>query len=109
MLHFQKEVEYLSDSGSPGTVLVKLAERAQAQLIVIGTRGLGSLSRTILGSVSDYILHHADVPVCICSHNPPPEEPISDYWSELVEGLAEQSLESKEDQQDSYFAFLNES
>ena len=32
----------------------------------MGTRGLGTVRRTILGSVSDYVLHHAHCPVCIC-------------------------------------------
>ncbi|RUS88607.1 hypothetical protein EGW08_003633 [Elysia chlorotica] len=32
----------------------------------VGTRGLGKFRRTMLGSVSDYILHHAHVPVLVC-------------------------------------------
>ena len=35
-------------------------------MIVMGTRGLGTVRRTILGSVSDYVLHHAHCPVIIC-------------------------------------------
>jgi len=34
--------------------------------IVVGTRGLGSVRRTILGSVSDYVVHHAHCPVIVC-------------------------------------------
>ena len=34
-------------------------------MIVMGSRGIGNIRRTILGSVSDYTVHHADVPVTI--------------------------------------------
>jgi len=52
--------------GSAGEGLVQMAEEEQCDLIVMGTRGLGSIRRTILGSVSDYVLHHSKVPVIIC-------------------------------------------
>lgn len=53
-------------ANTPGEAVVKAAREAGVDLIVTGTRGLGMLRRTILGSVSQYILHHADVPVLIC-------------------------------------------
>ena len=49
----------------PGYVICKLAEDLKAELIVLGQRGLGTLSRTLYGSTSDYVLHHAQVPVMI--------------------------------------------
>jgi nucleotide-binding universal stress UspA family protein len=106
--HMQKEVEFLSESGSPGYVLVDMAEKSRANLIVMGTRGQGTLSRTILGSVSDYVLHHAHVPVCICAHNLPPEEPPTDFWSELVDDMAQSSLAERDDDAPahSYYAYL---
>ena len=45
--------------GKPGEVLVSAAGKHSAELIVTGTRGMGTIRRTILGSVSDYIVHHA--------------------------------------------------
>ncbi|ELU00596.1 hypothetical protein CAPTEDRAFT_221973 [Capitella teleta] len=92
-----KEVEFVSETGSPGPVLVDIAEKNNADLIVMGTRGAGTLSRTILGSVSDYVMHHAKSPVCICSHNPLPEPPPTDYWSEMFEGVANTSQGADED------------
>ena len=56
-------VEY---GGNPGEAIVKIAEDENATMIVMGTRGLGVIRRTILGSVSDYVVHHAKCPVLIC-------------------------------------------
>ena len=50
----------------PGEVIVKLADEEQATMIVMGTRGLGKVRRTIMGSVSDYVVHHAHCPVIVC-------------------------------------------
>jgi len=56
-----------SDCGStPGEVICRVAEEEHPTMIVIGTRGLGTIRRTILGSVSDYVLHHAKCPVIVC-------------------------------------------
>lgn len=45
--------------GSPTEVIVDEAERWRADLIVIGSRGLGAWRRMMLGSVSNAVLHHA--------------------------------------------------
>jgi len=55
-------------SKNPGEGVVQEAIELNANLIVTGTRGHGKIRRTILGSVSDYILHHSSVPVIICHH-----------------------------------------
>lgn len=52
-------------SGRPGEVIVETANDEKAAMIVMGTRGLGAVRRTILGSVSDYVVHHAHCPVVI--------------------------------------------
>ncbi|KAI0221447.1 hypothetical protein LSAT2_027203 [Lamellibrachia satsuma] len=63
-----KEVNFTfySTEGKPGYHLCKLAKEHSVDLIIVGSRGLGTVRRTILGSVSDYVLHHAHVPVFIC-------------------------------------------
>lgn len=53
------------EEGNPGPGLVEIAEREGAGLIVTGTRGLGALREVILGSVSHYVVQHADVPVVV--------------------------------------------
>lgn len=56
------------DSKSPGEGIVQAAKEINASFIVTGTRGLGKVRRTILGSVSDYILRHAPMPVVVCRY-----------------------------------------
>ncbi|XP_061186324.1 universal stress protein Slr1101-like [Saccostrea echinata] len=53
-------------AASPGEGICKMAKEVEADLIITGTRGMGTIRRTLLGSVSDYILHHAHVPVIVC-------------------------------------------
>lgn len=53
-------------NGEPGEEIVKAASKEGADFIVTGSRGLGKLKRAFLGSVSDYIVHHATVPVLVC-------------------------------------------
>ena len=45
--------------GAPGQVIVEEAERWGADLIVMGSRGLGVWNRLLLGSVSSAVVHHA--------------------------------------------------
>lgn len=51
--------------GRPGETIVREAERQGADLIVLGSHGQNPLADILLGSVSEYVLHHAGVPVCI--------------------------------------------
>ncbi|KAK2186266.1 hypothetical protein NP493_207g01011 [Ridgeia piscesae] len=53
----------------PGRVIVDVIDDVRAELVIMGSRGLGTLRRTILGSVSDYVLHHSNVPVLVV-HRP---------------------------------------
>ena len=49
--------------GHPAHVLVRRAH--EADLLVVGTHGLGAVSRLILGSVSGYCASHSPVPVAV--------------------------------------------
>lgn len=53
------------ETGHPVDVIVNTAAREKADLIVMGSRGLGGLQSFLLGSVSDRVLHHAHCPVLI--------------------------------------------
>lgn len=52
------------EDGSPSDVLVRIAHRSGADLIVVGRRGLGGTPRP-LGSTSEAVLDKADVPVLV--------------------------------------------
>lgn len=49
--------------GSPRQVIVDEAEDWRADLIVMGSRGLGAWNRLLLGSVSSGVIHHANCSV----------------------------------------------
>ncbi len=51
--------EFSQNLGDPGRVICSIAKDWGADLIVIGRRGRSGLSEMILGSVSNYVLHHA--------------------------------------------------
>ncbi|KAJ3368830.1 hypothetical protein GGF31_006118 [Allomyces arbusculus] len=45
--------------------ILRKARDVHADAIVVGSRGLGMLKRAVLGSVSDYLSHHAPCPVLV--------------------------------------------
>lgn len=52
-------------SGEPDKEILRLAEEIGAGLIVIGSRGLGAVSRALMGSVSESVVRHAHCPVFV--------------------------------------------
>lgn len=62
-LHPGVDVEALAVAGQPAVVL--LEQSADAELIVVGRRGLGGFTRLLIGSVSQQVVHHATCPVVI--------------------------------------------
>lgn len=51
--------KFTQSVGNPGTSICDLAKTWNADLILIGRRGLHGLNELFLGSVSNYVLHHA--------------------------------------------------
>jgi nucleotide-binding universal stress UspA family protein len=51
--------------GDPGEEIVAAARRMDADLVVMGSRGLGKLGRALLGSVASYVLRHAPCPTLV--------------------------------------------
>lgn len=60
-MQFDKMLKY----GSPAETIVKVAKKAEVDLIVVGSRGLSSVQRFLLGSVSDDISINARSSVLI--------------------------------------------
>jgi nucleotide-binding universal stress UspA family protein len=51
--------------GDPDKEILRTAEAIGAGLIVIGSRGLGAITRMLVGSVSDSVVRHAHCPVFV--------------------------------------------
>jgi nucleotide-binding universal stress UspA family protein len=51
--------------GSPGFTVCEVAQTWEADLIVIGSRGHSLLRQLVLGSVSNYVLHHSPCSVLV--------------------------------------------
>src|SRR5215467_2652578 len=55
------KVRAMVTSGSAADELLKAARRQHADLVVIGTRGMGKVARLLLGSTADHVLRRARV------------------------------------------------
>lgn len=55
---------------SVGRTICEMVKEHKPATIVMGQRGLGAVKRALYGSVSDYVLHHAHIPVLVI---PPPK------------------------------------
>jgi nucleotide-binding universal stress UspA family protein len=51
--------------GDPRDEILYKVEELKADVLVVGSRGLGSFKRALLGSVSDYLVHHLKIPVIV--------------------------------------------
>jgi nucleotide-binding universal stress UspA family protein len=58
-------VKSVFEVGSPGPAILSVAKKYNADLIVMGSRGLGPLKGLFMGSVSSYIVSHSTCPALI--------------------------------------------
>jgi len=58
---FDDEVIY----GDEGPKIINYAHKKSYDIIVIGSRGMGSIKEAFLGSTSNYVLHKSKIPVLI--------------------------------------------
>ena len=59
------KTEYRQMKGSPGRNICEEAQKWSAKLILVGSRGLTGLKEMFLGSISNYVTHHAPCSVLI--------------------------------------------
>jgi nucleotide-binding universal stress UspA family protein len=55
-------------TGEPDKEIIRLSEEIDANMIVMGSRGLGAVRRALMGSVSDSVVKHAHCPVLVMRH-----------------------------------------
>lgn len=51
--------------GDPRQMIIEAAEKKNPDILVVGKRGAGGLTRMVLGSVSAFLIRHARCPVLI--------------------------------------------
>ena len=59
------EKESFSETGSPAAVILEFEGNLNADLIVMGSRGLGIVKGILLGSVSQYVIERSKCPVLV--------------------------------------------
>ena len=57
-------------AGSPGATIVDMARACRADLVAVGSRGLGAYKGYLLGSVSDHVANHARCSVLVAKTPP---------------------------------------
>ncbi|XP_002168661.1 uncharacterized protein LOC100207137 [Hydra vulgaris] len=50
---------------TPGQKICEVAKKYNSKALIIGQRGLGAFSRFLLGSTSNYVIHHSSIPVVV--------------------------------------------
>jgi nucleotide-binding universal stress UspA family protein len=66
--------EYQYKITEPGQGLCDAAQQWQADLVMVGRRGRKGLTEALLGSVSNYVLHHAPCAVLVIQSSGSPEK-----------------------------------
>jgi nucleotide-binding universal stress UspA family protein/nitrite reductase/ring-hydroxylating ferredoxin subunit len=78
----QAEVEV--DGGEPADVVLTVADRRQADLVVVGNRGMGKVKRFRLGSVPERVATYAACDVLIRDTAAPPDGAVASYDRILI-------------------------
>lgn len=66
-----REIRLIADSGDPAESIIQTAEEMQAELIVLGHRGMTATSTFLLGGVSQKVATYAPCSVLVCKGSVP--------------------------------------
>jgi nucleotide-binding universal stress UspA family protein len=69
------EFKTVIEDGRPASVILSVAERLNADMIVVGRRGRSVVAEIAMGSVSREVSHHATRPVTLVSATSAPGSP----------------------------------
>ena len=50
---------------NPGEGICRIAEDVKAELIVMGSRGVGAVKRALIGSVSEHVIRNSSIPCLV--------------------------------------------
>jgi nucleotide-binding universal stress UspA family protein len=56
------------ERGDPRDVIVRVAEREHADLVIVGSHGRTGLPKLLMGSVASHVVTHAPCPVLVVKH-----------------------------------------
>ncbi|WP_036477851.1 universal stress protein [Myxosarcina sp. GI1] len=73
--------EFSQITGHPSSTICDFASSCHAEVIVIGRRGFSQLKELLVGSVSNYVIHHAPCSVMLV---PTAREPERNYGAETM-------------------------
>ncbi len=76
------EVDVELTTGVPGASIVEISDRSDADLIVIGTRGLSGFKHLVLGSTAEQVVRRASCPVLTI--HPDHRGPLGDLQTVIV-------------------------
>ena len=64
--------EMIQGEGELGPLMEHYLKKIEPDLVICGTRNNGVFARWVLGSLSDYLVHHLEVPVVVVKDNHTP-------------------------------------
>lgn len=60
-----RNVYAIVENGDPASTIIDVASKENCDMIVMCTHGMGAVKRFFLGSVTNKVVHHAEVPVLV--------------------------------------------
>ena len=71
LLSFARKIQLIADNGDPAECIIQTAEEHQADLILLGNRGMTESSGFLLGGVSQKVATYAPCSVLVCKEAVP--------------------------------------